>query len=426
MALQFDPGSYFNAYQMGEQNRMANQQRPLNAINSIAQTLGNIAQQRKAYQDAQRQEALKQQMLDLERQKMAQDQERWQQDTYGAQPGMGISYGQMPQGLGTMFTQPQGQVYSSDAPTLKNGKMPFVEGFQSGFWKADNKLRPNYMAMQSTQPGIDVSDPNTWANRPDLTLAQKTMYSGLFGKLKDTDKENQKSLDNILAEKVAAGDISIEDAYKLKAQSSGGSFMIGGMTQGGQPVFYNTKDPSIVRTGNVPGGGILYPKTPPDSAMNASLFGQRANEANSQLETIVGNGFDPTSIVTGSTKLLPNIMQSPKMQQFEQAKRNFVNAVLRKESGALISNEEMASADLQYFPQVGDSEEVLNQKKINRITAIEGLNRMAGPMRDARGVPSSNRNTRSSRPSAEERYNQLISEGLSENDVYKKLAEENY
>jgi len=36
---------------------------------------------------------------------------------------------------------------------------------------------------------------------------------------------------------------------------------------------------------------------------------------------------------------------------FEQAKKNFVNAVLRLESGAVISPSEFTNADKQYFPQ---------------------------------------------------------------------------
>ncbi len=43
----------------------------------------------------------------------------------------------------------------------------------------------------------------------------------------------------------------------------------------------------------------------------------------------------------------------------EQAERNFVNAVLRRESGAAISPEEFVSAEKQYFAQRGDGDAVL-------------------------------------------------------------------
>lgn len=65
-------------------------------------------------------------------------------------------------------------------------------------------------------------------------------------------------------------------------------------------------------------------------------------------------------------------------QQFDQAKRNFVNAILRKESGAAISPSEFANAEQQYFPQPGDSESVIALKQQNRLTAMHGMAREAG------------------------------------------------
>lgn len=47
----------------------------------------------------------------------------------------------------------------------------------------------------------------------------------------------------------------------------------------------------------------------------------------------------------------PNWMKTDDRQVFEQSKRNFVNSVLRNESGAVISDTEFANADKQYFPQ---------------------------------------------------------------------------
>ena len=63
---------------------------------------------------------------------------------------------------------------------------------------------------------------------------------------------------------------------------------------------------------------------------------------------------------------------------YEQAKRNFINAKLRDESGATISPSEFENADLQYFPQRGDSEEVVAQKRRGRQVVIEGMKTSAG------------------------------------------------
>jgi len=65
-------------------------------------------------------------------------------------------------------------------------------------------------------------------------------------------------------------------------------------------------------------------------------------------------------------------------QKFMQARSNFINAQLRRESGAVISDSEYEAADKQYFPQPGDKPEVIEQKRQNRIDALEGMKRAAG------------------------------------------------
>lgn len=74
-----------------------------------------------------------------------------------------------------------------------------------------------------------------------------------------------------------------------------------------------------------------------------------------------------------------NYLQSDAYQQFEQARRDFTNAVLRRESGAVINPDEFANADRQYFPQPGDSPAVIKQKAGQRRIAFESMKRDAGP-----------------------------------------------
>lgn len=82
-----------------------------------------------------------------------------------------------------------------------------------------------------------------------------------------------------------------------------------------------------------------------------------------------------------------NWFTTPEYQQFDQAKRDFVNSVLRKESGAVISPSEFANAEKQYFPQPGDSQQVIEQKRRNRAAQLQGMQRAAGPAYQ-RGLPS--------------------------------------
>ena len=74
-----------------------------------------------------------------------------------------------------------------------------------------------------------------------------------------------------------------------------------------------------------------------------------------------------------------NVAQSDEYQRFRQAKEDFINAQLRRESGAAISADEFAKADRQYFPQPGDKDNVIAQKAKNRDLALEAMIRGAGP-----------------------------------------------
>jgi hypothetical protein len=70
---------------------------------------------------------------------------------------------------------------------------------------------------------------------------------------------------------------------------------------------------------------------------------------------------------------------SAEQQQVEQARRDFVTAILRPESGAAIGVQEAKNEEKKYFPQAGDTETVIQQKQQSRLKAIEGLKAKAGP-----------------------------------------------
>lgn len=87
-----------------------------------------------------------------------------------------------------------------------------------------------------------------------------------------------------------------------------------------------------------------------------------------------------------------SLFTTPEYQQYDQAKRDFVNAVLRKESGAVINPDEFKNAEKQYFPQPGDSPEVIEQKRRNRASQMQGMQRAAGPVYQ-RNLPSKDKDT---------------------------------
>jgi hypothetical protein len=75
---------------------------------------------------------------------------------------------------------------------------------------------------------------------------------------------------------------------------------------------------------------------------------------------------------------LPNVIQSEENQIFEQAKRQFIAAYLRRDSGAVISPSEIAEADRTLFVQPGDGPEVIKQKRKARETITNSLKVGAG------------------------------------------------
>lgn len=68
-----------------------------------------------------------------------------------------------------------------------------------------------------------------------------------------------------------------------------------------------------------------------------------------------------------------NLARTADRQKALQAQRDWVRAKLRKESGAAIGVDEMNNEILTYFPQIGDTQAVIEQKKQAREQAIKGM-----------------------------------------------------
>lgn len=126
-----------------------------------------------------------------------------------------------------------------------------------------------------------------------------------------------------------------------------------------------------------PDGAPLPGVTKPlnDGQSKALLFGTRMQEADKVLGQLAGEGTT-TSVPGSRTPVIGSIINalSPENQQMlDQAKRDFMTAVLRRESGAAISPSEFDTADKQYFPQPGEGPKQLAQKARNRQLAINGV-----------------------------------------------------
>lgn len=111
----------------------------------------------------------------------------------------------------------------------------------------------------------------------------------------------------------------------------------------------------------------------------AVTFGTRAAQSHNILNALE-ESVNPMSVAASRTGgMLVNWALDPKTRQVEQAQRDFINAVLRQESGAAIGKQEYESAARQYFPEPSDPPEVIAQKRAAREMQIKGFARQAGP-----------------------------------------------
>jgi hypothetical protein len=134
--------------------------------------------------------------------------------------------------------------------------------------------------------------------------------------------------------------------------------------QGGQP-----QQPRIT---------AFAPPNPSQAAAASAGYANRLADASKQIDA---NESALTSLSQHAKAAVPvvgNYFVSPEYQQGDQAERNFINAQLRRESGAAIAESEFANARKQYIPQPGDSKQVLDQKRAARAMAARNMQLSAG------------------------------------------------
>jgi hypothetical protein len=121
-------------------------------------------------------------------------------------------------------------------------------------------------------------------------------------------------------------------------------------------------------------------KTPTMAQETTGLYASRLKQANDvfgSIEDFINNQNAGDAFQSGLPNIV-NFLKSGKMQSYQQAQKNFLNAVLRRESGAVISPSEFQNGREQYFPQPGDKPEVIAQKKANRDLVMRNFIKASG------------------------------------------------
>lgn len=213
-----------------------------------------------------------------------------------------------------------------------------------------------------TREGMQQTGANQRAAMTQAAETQRTtLQQALIDARERRTAQHQNNQDDIARQRLAldtqrAGQDRIPAGYRRSADGSGLEFIPGGPA-----------DPAAAKS-----------KTLNEGQSKALTFGSRMQESGRTLDELAAAGVNQPGLVKRAADVvglgaLVNGTQSPQQQQVEQAQRDFVNATLRKESGAAISNSEFESARQQYFPQPGDSPAVIEQKRKNRELSTRGM-----------------------------------------------------
>jgi len=302
---------------------------------------------------------------------------------------------------------PAQQAIAQAAPAQSNIIAPGVTPVQRGgvnpdtiqFMLRDPNLRQAGLKLWAANAqGQDPSEPWQFVNLTDGTLARANQQTGAverlgtFAKPKEEkslinlgdgrlfDPNNREVIDAGGNRKKAPNIVELFDEqtgqpYKAQWNEETGQFdRVGGVkARSGMSLTTNPDGTVTLTEGSV---GNL-PKLTDSEGRSTGFYG-RGLESQKVLNDLEGQGTSLWNNTAGQIPKVGNFLRSEDAQKYDQAKRNFINAVLRRESGAVISPEEFANADQQYFPQPGDGKEVIAQKRRNRDVTIQGLKVSSG------------------------------------------------
>lgn len=228
---------------------------------------------------------------------------------------------------------------------------------QPSYTQALSILQANGIDIASTGAPAEY-DPDFVENAKQQALTQAQRLDQVWkqkGYDLDVSKQKEAQRHNKAQEGVAAGQLAVSRGNLSMRQqefSEGNRRFASGLGNDGKP---------------------LKPLT--EGQAKAVAFASRMEASEKTIGELAKKGVNAS--VPGSRMPLIgdaiSAMQPADRQMLDQAKRDFINAQLRRESGAVIGRDEFENAERQYFPQIGDAQAVIQQKARNRRIAIDGM-----------------------------------------------------
>lgn len=115
-----------------------------------------------------------------------------------------------------------------------------------------------------------------------------------------------------------------------------------------------------------------------DSQREAAAFAFEMQKDEQVLNSLHFVGEDFTGVGDTLEDTLPNRLKDDERQRYNTARDSFINALLRRKSGATIKDEEFIREEAVYFPAAGDNANVVAMKADLRRRALAGMMASAG------------------------------------------------
>ena len=280
------------------------------------------------------------------------------------------------------FVSPKPQTFNLGGREVSIDMNPRSPTFKQQLLSQEKTATPDALLTDARSKEQHADQIKHWN---DLTAIQKAQLQEQYRAHNLQDARARAQLAETIANNARVDRRESQKIAQPKFDASAGGFVYA-------PTAENPQGKFVAVTG-------IEGKPPNEAQGNAIAFGARMNDSNRILEGLEGKGvtsggrikgaisgtlealvpYQGEKLAAGAENVLRPFLSSESQNNYEQARENFITAVLRKESGASISPAEFAREERKYFPQVGDSDSTIKQKQEARRLAINAMRQVAGP-----------------------------------------------
>lgn len=308
--------------------------------------------------------------------------------------------------LGTVATylaQPKNQGYGSALPYLGKAYLGGMQGAQGAYDTATQNLltkgklaelaREAETAKLSREAQQELlQDPRVQSNSVLKALVSKGDIKGASEYLAPQPSNEydryalaykEKPFVQLTAPEKQEIIKQVQEDKKAQATQINLGSPVAGVNAQGEPVFFQPSKAggqAVIVPGIKP---LQEPKAPTESQAKAQTFYSQMTSASRELENLQKQGFDPNSLASQTQVKLAGtparIAVSPEAQGARQAQEQWAESFLRIKTGAAATKDEVTRNVATFFPQIGDSPQVIEQKARMRQQAEQDVLAMTKP-----------------------------------------------